>query len=427
MKFLHAADIHLDSPLLGLAAYEGAPVERLRGATRRALEAMIDLALDEGVDFLVLAGDLYDGDWRDFNTGLFFARQVARLHERGIPVFLLHGNHDAESQITRRLPLPDTVKVFSSRRPETFRLPELRVALHGQGFRSREVTENLAAGYPRPVEGWFNLGVLHTALDGREGHAPYAPCELPALVGHGYDYWALGHVHRREVLHEHPHVVYPGNLQGRHARETGPKGCTLATVSDGRVAALEHRCVDVLRWSVLEVDLSGCEEAVEVPRRAREALDRAVAEAEGRPVAARLRLVGATPLHAALLGARDRLEAELRALAFELGPDAAWIEKVQLATRPRRDAADLSARPDAIGSLVRSLEGIGGDPDTLAAVASEVEELLSKLPSEALEGEGEALSALRDPASLAGLLDEARAIVLARVVEAETVEAGTAP
>jgi DNA repair exonuclease SbcCD nuclease subunit len=419
MKFLHVADIHLDSPLLGLAAYDGAPVERLRGATRRALEAMVDLALEEAVDFVVIAGDLYDGDWRDFNTGLFFVRQVARLHARDIPVFLLHGNHDAESQITRRLPLPPSVKVFASRRPETFRLPDLQVALHGQSFRTREVSDNLAATYPRPVEGWFNLGVLHTALDGREGHAPYAPCDLEALVGHGYDYWALGHVHGREVLHEHPHVVFPGNLQGRHAREAGAKGCTLVGVSDGRVASVEHRSVDVLRWAVVEADLTGAEDAAEVSRRVRTGLEAALAEADGRPVAARLRLVGATGLHGAMMGARDRVQAELRALSFELGGGDLWVEKILFGTRPRREAADLAARPDAIGSLVRSLDGVGADPEVQAALAADLEDLLGKLPSEALEGEGASLAALRVPGRLAELLEDARAVVLARLLEAE--------
>ncbi|WP_207479010.1 metallophosphoesterase family protein [Arenibaculum pallidiluteum] len=419
MKFLHAADIHLDSPLVGLEAYEGAPVERLRGATRRALEAMIDLALAEAVDFVVIAGDLYDGDWRDFNTGLFFVRQVVRLHERGIPLFLLHGNHDAESQITRRLPLPDTVKVFPSRRAETFRLPALRTALHGQSFARREVSENLAATYPRPVEGWFNLGVLHTALDGREGHAPYAPCALAGLLGHGYDYWALGHVHRREVLSSYPHVVFPGNLQGRHIRETGAKGCTLVTVEDGRIAALEHRSVDVLRWELVEIDLGGLRELGEVQARARAALGRTVAAAEGRVVTARLRLVGATAAHGALLVAKDRVTAELRALSYEFGADALWIEKVRFETRAERDAATLAARPDAIGSLVRTLADAPADPDLQAALGAELEELLARLPSEALEGEGEALALLREPGHLAELLDEARELVLARLVEVE--------
>ncbi|TGG78310.1 MAG: DNA repair exonuclease, partial [Aphanocapsa feldmannii 288cV] len=148
---------------------------------------------------LIIAGDLYDGPWRDCNTGLFFAKQMGRLKQAGIPVFVLHGNHDAESQIARqlKLPLPDNVQVFDAQKAQTFQLDKLNVALHGQSFREKAVTDNLVPDYPTPVQDAFNIGVLHTALDGMSDHAKYAPCSLPELVAKGYDYWALGHVHQR--------------------------------------------------------------------------------------------------------------------------------------------------------------------------------------------------------------------------------------
>jgi exonuclease SbcD len=414
MKFIHAADIHLDSPLIGLSSYEGAPVDRLRGATRRAFEAMVDLAVEETVDFVVIAGDLYDGDWRDFNTGLFFARQAARLGEHGIPVFLLHGNHDAESQITRRLTLPSNVRVFSARRPETCELPGLRVALHGQSFRQREVADNLAAAYPPPKRGWFNIGVLHTALDGREGHAGYAPCDLAGLVRHGYDYWALGHVHRRELLHEHPHVLFPGNLQGRHVRETGAKGCTLVTVEDGRVVGCSHRSLDVLRWCVVEADLGGCTAPGEVSARVRAALDGALAQADGRPLACRLVLAGETPLHGRLLADREQTEADLRALAFDVGVDQIWIEKLHVRTRPSGRQGLLDGRPDAVGALARSLDEVARDPALLAALEGELAELLGRLPHDAADGVGE-----EGVRSVVELLEEAKELVLGRLLAGE--------
>lgn len=422
MRFIHAADIHLDSPLVGLAAYDGAPVDRLRGATRRAFEALVDLAEDEEVDFVVIAGDLYDGDWRDFNTGLFFVQQVARLARRGIPLFLLHGNHDAESQITRRLTLPDTVKafvkVFPARRPETFELPDLGVVLHGQSFRQREVTDNLAAAYPAPRPGWFNIGVLHTALDGREGHAAYAPCDLAGLVGRGYDYWALGHVHGREVLNEHPHVVFPGNLQGRHIREAGAKGCSLVTVADGRVTACEHRAVDVLRWAAVDADLSGCDSDQEALRRVRAVLEAALADADGRLLACRVGLSGETPLHGRLLVERDQLLADIRALALDVGLDSLWIEKVRPRTRPVRDRSAVSGRPDALGALFGSLSELSGDDGARELVLAELGEILAKLPHEARDGAaGEEIAALADPGRLDELMSEAREIVCARLLE----------
>ena len=135
MKFIHAADIHLDSPLIGLASYQNAPVQALRTASRDAFTRLIDVAIDEAVDFMVIAGDLYDGNWRDFNTGHFFVREMGRLHKAGIPVFLLYGNHDAESEMTRRLTLPANVHVFDTKKPVTHKLEALRVALHGRSFK----------------------------------------------------------------------------------------------------------------------------------------------------------------------------------------------------------------------------------------------------------------------------------------------------
>ena len=226
-RFFHAADTHLDSPLTGLAGIEGRVAERIRSAPRAAFEALVERAIQDQVDFFVIAGDLYDGTWRDYKTGLFFGEQMGRLNQAGIPVFVLHGNHDAESQITRPLALPDNVRVFGAQNAQTFQLNKLNVALHGQSFGEKAVTDNLIPDYPAPVKDAFNIGVLHTALGGMGDHANYAPCSLLELVAKGYDYWALGHVHRGQVLNERPHVVFPGNLQGRHVREAGPKGACL--------------------------------------------------------------------------------------------------------------------------------------------------------------------------------------------------------
>lgn len=177
MRFIHAADIHLDSPLRGLGSYEDMPVEILRGATRAAFSRLVDEALALEVDFMVIAGDLYDGDWKDHNTGVYFARQMGRLRNADIPVYVLHGNHDAESVMTSRLALPENVHVFSSRRPQTFRLEAHKVALHGRSFPQAQVTENLVSDYPAPIPGYFNIGVLHTALEG----GPATPTMRPAV------------------------------------------------------------------------------------------------------------------------------------------------------------------------------------------------------------------------------------------------------
>jgi DNA repair exonuclease SbcCD nuclease subunit len=220
-KMVHAADLHLDSPLTGLVRYEGAPVDEVRGATRRALENLVSLCLEEQARLLLLAGDLYDGDWRDYSTGLFFSAQMERLREAGTQVVWIRGNHDAQSKLTHHLSLGEHCHELVSKQPSTLEFPALELAVHGQGFATPAVTDDLSARYPEPVRGVLNVGLLHTALSGRRGHAPYAPCDAVSLAHRGYDYWALGHVHQREIVSTAPYIVFPGNLLGRHVRVEG--------------------------------------------------------------------------------------------------------------------------------------------------------------------------------------------------------------
>lgn len=414
-RFVHAADIHLDSPLRGLAGQEGAAAERIRTATRAAFDGLISRAIAEAVDFVVIAGDLYDGDWRDYQTGLFLVGQMGRLAEAGIPAFLLHGNHDAESRITRSLTLPETVRTFPARRAESFVLEELGAVLHGRSFRQRDETANMVPDYPEPRPGLFNIGVLHTGLGGRGGHADYAPCSLGDLVAKGYDYWALGHVHQAEILHERPHVVFAGNLQGRHVREAGPKGAWLVTVAEGEVAAMERLETDVVRWQVLQVPAEGCTRLAELEERMRAAIEGAAAAGGDRLLACRIELQGSTELHPVLPAARERLLAEARAAAAGLGEAAAWVEQVKLATRPPAAANEQQAQADALDDLQRLLAVAADDPQLAARLEAELGEMVRRLPPE-LRGaaEDEALrSALEG--DVPALVAAARAELAARL------------
>lgn len=384
-RFFHAADIHLDSPLTGLARIEGGVAERIRSAPRAAFEALIDRVIHDQVEFFVIAGDLYDGTWRDYKTGLFFSEQMGRLNQASVPVFVLHGNHDAESQITRPLKLPENVRVFGARKPQTYKLDTLNVALHGQSFREKAVTDNLASNYPAPVQGAFNIGVLHTALDGMGGHANYAPCTLSELLAKGYNYWALGHVHQGQILNKQPHVVFPGNLQGRHVRETGPKGASLVTVEDGEVVEVAALAFDVVRWTVLDVDVAAAGTRDDVVDQMRDALAHAAADADGRLLAARIVLKGPTKLHSQLVADVDHLTAEARAVALGLGEEVTWVERVTVKTTPVADASALAAREDALGDLQRMLDEAIADEDLLGQLKTDIGELIGKLPPELRE------------------------------------------
>ncbi|MBK1836015.1 DNA repair exonuclease [Azospirillum sp. YIM B02556] len=328
--FLHAADIHLDSPLHGLSRYDGVPAEEVRGATRAAFDNLVAYACDQAVDFLLIAGDLFDGEWKDMGTGLYFARAMGRLAAAGIPVYWLSGNHDAASALTRSLPWPDTVKQFKPRRSHTHVIDHLGVAIHGQSFPNAHVTDNLAASYPDRVEHHFNIGLLHTALTGHPGHATYAPCTIDDLRARHYDYWALGHVHDFTVVAEAPYIVFPGNLQGRNIRETGPKGVVHVEVEDGAVARLTHVPLDTVRWLRVEVDCTGADRMDEVHAATRTALAVRHADlSDGRPTVARVVLTGSTSLAGKLQDGRATQRDTVRALAAAVAPDL-WIEKVQL-------------------------------------------------------------------------------------------------
>ena len=396
-RFFHAADIHLDSPLTGLAGIEGRVAERIRSAPRAAFEALVERAIEEEVDFFVIAGDLYDGTWRDYKTGLFFAEQMGRLYRAAIPVFVLYGNHDAESQITRPLVLPDNVRVFGARKAQTFHLEELNVALHGQSFREKAVTHNLVPDYPAPVDGAFNIGVLHTALGSMGEHANYAPCSLSELVAKGYDYWALGHVHQGGVLNEQPHVVFPGNLQGRHVRETGPKGAILVTVEAGDVVEVAALAFDVVRWAVLDVDVAVARNTVEVVDLIRRTLAQGVTSADGRLLAARIVLQGQTELHSKLVSDLDHLTADSRSAALGLGDEVAWVERVAVRTTPVADTTMLAAREDALGDLQRMLKEAIADEELLDQLKTNIGTLVARMPYQLRGGcEDEVLGAAVD-------------------------------
>ncbi|MFG0334831.1 MAG: exonuclease SbcCD subunit D, partial [Maioricimonas sp. JB049] len=382
-RFIHAADIHLDSPLRGLEQYEGAPKDEIRSATRRALERLVQLAIDEKVAFVLIAGDLYDGDWTDYNTGLFFNSQMTRLKEAEIPVFLISGNHDAANRMTRSLKLPDNVVMFPHDAAATEVLEELGVAIHGQSFATQAVTEDLSQAYPASISGMINIGMLHTSATGREGHENYAPCTVEGLKTRGYDYWALGHVHTREILDESPLVIFPGNIQGRHIREAGPKGCYLCTVGDDRTIVPEFRTLDVFRWELASVDLSDMESTDELPGAVVDRLQVCREQADGLPLAVRVELTGQTPIHDELLGDRERWTNEIRSIALDAGSGAIWVEKVRIGTS--RVRAETPAEPtgdDPMGELVEILGELRKDTAAFEEYDIDFRKLPSKLPAD---------------------------------------------
>ena len=402
--FVHAADLHLGSPFKGLAFKDEELARRFASASRDAFTHLVSRAIEAKVAFVVIAGDIYDGDWRDTSVGLFFNRELSRLHREGIAVFILRGNHDAESVITKAISLPETVFQFPTK-AATFRIDELKVALHGRSFPTRAVTENYVLDYPDPVPGWFNIGVLHTSCDGRPGHASYAPCTVQQLKSLGYQYWALGHVHEYEELGWHPWIVFPGNLQGRSIRECGPKGAVLVDVSDGEVAAVQRLIVDQARWAQVTVSLNGISLEAAALRKIEEAIRPVIDSAEGRLVALRVLLEGTANLEPALKADQQRLADEVQAAAHRCAQDV-WLEGLRMEKAP---PATLGSSFDAttVLDLDATLRDLQTQSTVREAASALVAEITAKLPR-GLETE----SPPED--DLDRLLNDARSLVLGR-------------
>ena len=413
-KFIHAADIHLDSPLRGLSRYESAPEESIRNACRRAFENLVDLAIEEKASFVLLAGDLYDGDWKDYSTGIFLSRQVGRLGQHGILVFAVAGNHDAANRMTKALDTPANMRILSSRKVETIRLDELAVAVHGRSFGAQHVDENLAAGFAAAERGIFNIGLLHTSLDGREGHAVYAPCSTNDLRAKDYQYWALGHVHRQEFVSEDPWIVFPGCIQGRHIRETGAKGCVLVTVEDGTVSTVEKCPLDVLRWVECSVDLTDIAEMRGVLDLARKIIENQRQSADGRPIAMRIRFEGASAVADELSAYPERFEQQIKAIGAEIAGDDLWIERVENVAVGRLDFESVYSEDSAFGKLLREIMSTPHTPDGISGLKDVIADLRQKIPPEAFGAES--VLNLDESQTIKRLVEEAKHMLVGRLL-----------
>jgi DNA repair exonuclease SbcCD nuclease subunit len=406
-RFIHAADLHLGSPFQGLALKDADLADLFVEASRKAFSALVDEAVARKVDFFIVAGDVYDGDWKDNKIGLFFNREVARLEREGIPVFLLKGNHDAESVITKTIMLPKNVSEFPTAKPGSFRLDHLKVALHGQGFAERSATENLALAYPKPEAGFFNIGVLHTSLTGREPHAPYAPCSVDDLRSRGYDYWALGHVHDFEIVAEDPLIVFPGNLQGRSIREQGAKGALLVTVEDGRISH-ERLITDSARFAELNIRVEPDDTTAGILHRVEAALDPLVEAMDGRPLAVRVRIAGTTRFRNEIIARGQDFRDEVQA-ACHRGHADIWLEKLDLRIEANGGAGQ---RDTGLLRLDGLLSTDGFSAELMAEAEARIAEIAARLPG----GSGAGDLPLGDELDV--LLAEARDLLMSRAAEA---------
>ena len=360
-RFLHTGDLHLDSPFVGLTSEAPPDVARaLRDSTLQAWERIVKLALDEQVDFAVVAGDVFEHANRTLLAQVRFRDGLERLAAAGIPSFVVTGNHDPLSGWEPTVRWPDAVHRFGADavegRPVTRDGHEI-ARVYGISYPVRDVTDNLALGFRRDDDAPYAVAVLHANLGGQPGHFPYSPCTLSDLRASGIEYWALGHVHKPGILSDaDPTVVYCGNPQGRDPGETEPRGAYVVQVDGGGNAEPVFHATDAVRWRLLEVDIGDVDGEEALVEAVVAAVDSAQ-QAAARPIVARVTLVGRGPLHRSLN--RGSLRDDVRQLAQErlpAGSRFAWLESLRDATRPVADPAGTIAPATFLGELTGESE-----------------------------------------------------------------------
>ncbi len=383
-RFIHAADLHLDSPFTSIGSLREGLDDRLRDASLEAWDALVDCCLVEEAEFLVLAGDLFDRADGTPRGRARVRRGVDRLHAAGIRVFAVHGNHDP---LTGRSPLAglDGVTVFPRDRhtSETFEGIGGLVTVHGASFGKREVTENLALLYERGDEPGLHVGVLHCSLGEREGHGTYAPCSVDDLLRARLDYWALGHIHAYSEEHAAPPIIYAGTLQGRSPKpgERGPHGAVVVEFDGDQV--LGHRRVELdrVRFEAIEVAIDELEDEADLERVLRRRADEVVRSADGRLVLLRVILTGRGVLHGLLIG--DDYLQELRTALDDQESDELVWERIVSTAGPAIDLDELRASNAFVAEVLAGFDALAADPTALQAL---LEDRTRSLTDPALTG-----------------------------------------
>ncbi len=355
-KFVHAADLHLDSPFRGITAESETVAETLRSATFDAYDALITLCIERRADFLVIAGDVYDGADRSLRAQLRFRDGLAKLAEHGIRAFVVHGNHDPLDGWASAIDWPSGVHIFNGDELETIDVQQdgrVVASVSGISYRNRRENRKLVRHFEARHHGPFQIGLLHCNCGGNAAHEDYVPCQPGDLVQIGLDYWALGHVHTRGVLNENPHIVYPGNTQGRNIRETGERGCYLVTVEDGGAVDLEFCPLQAVQWLADSVSIDALDTIDSLDRALMEAVEGLRERGGGCPVVCRIALTGRGGLYHELV--RDDGLTELLNRARESGladTPFVWVQEFEMAARPAVDLARLRDARDLLGQAL---------------------------------------------------------------------------
>ncbi|MFT8870712.1 MAG: DNA repair exonuclease [Sporolactobacillus sp.] len=356
IRFMHAADLHLDRPFEGLKALPEPLKERIKNSIFEALDTIVKTACDERVDFFILAGDLFDGNHRSIRAQKQLIAAMEQLCRSGIPAYVVSGNHDYPGDAWAKLTFPDNVYVFPEQ-PATFYLRTHageRVALHGFSYPRRHITEDMAALYPTVGQVDYQIGILHGALRSSSAENNYAPFTLNDLAEKPYDYWALGHIHKQMQISEHPQAWYSGSVQGLSIKETGQKGALFVQL-DQHGADVQLRPAAPIIWE-------SCDKNFEQPLRL-DQLDEEITAIKSHVRRQEGGLLLKINLSMASGGwSAEAWEAEAERLIDATNEEEAdrddfvWLICGELTVRPSWSRTDILSSPHFIGDLFRAID-----------------------------------------------------------------------
>jgi DNA repair protein SbcD/Mre11 len=431
-RFLHTGDLHLDSPVEGLST-EAPPgvLSVLRSATTDAWRAVVRTALDEAVDFVVVAGDVFEVASPTLLGQTRFRDGLAELAAAGIRSYVVHGNHDPLDgrSWAPSLAFPAAAHRFGTAAGES--VPVSRggreiARVHGRSYARAAVSENYAAGFRADPSAPFSIGLLHTNVGDRPGHANYAPCSVEDLRLSGMDYWALGHIHQPGKVIDDPPAYYSGIPQGRDPGELGARGCYLVEVDAAGRVSPRFVAADVVRWHPVAISIADAVDDEGLRRTCREAVAAAIDASDGRSLILRMRVDGRGPLHANL--ARPGYLDDLRQLLNEERSSTApfaWVESIRDATRPEVDIEARRGAPDFVGDFLRTAAAARRserttDPEEHERWHAGLRSAVAPLFDESQRGRRHLASARPSDDELVGeLLDEAEALGLDLLLAAE--------
>lgn len=353
IKFLHTADLHLDSPFVGLKTLPQSIFNKIKNSTFAAFERIIQIAIDQKVDFIVIAGDVYDREHRSVQAQTKLRKGFEILAEYGIEVFISHGNHDHLGGEVLSFNWPENVHFFMGGMVEMlpfYKSDQTKVHLYGFSYPQRVVTENKTAEYKKVHGATYHIGLLHGALEGNTDHDRYAPFTISELLEKEFNYWALGHIHQKQVLHEQPYMIYPGNIQGLHKGEKGEKGCYIVELQDNDTT-IQFFQTNSIKWAAVEIDITTFnrfDELLFACEREKETI-----RMENESVMVYIKLIGSGPLHQSLLES-SLVEELLEYLqeGEEVENSFIWVESIHVETA-FYDRDELLKENGFIGELLR--------------------------------------------------------------------------